>query len=121
MAKPKKVTRADGSVCYRIVFDAGRDPETGKRRQLTRTFDRLKEANAELARVTHERGKGTYVAPSKLTLNALLDGWLESATFEKEEATGATTHTRYARPVSAWGSGWRSPSPTRTSRPCATG
>lgn len=42
MAKPKKVVLADGTVRYRVVFDAGRDPETGKRRQLTRTFGKLK-------------------------------------------------------------------------------
>ena len=56
---------ADGSVRWRIVVDAGRDPETGKRRQLTHTFDRQKEAIAELARVQHERNKGTYVAPKQ--------------------------------------------------------
>ena len=87
MAEPKKVIRADGSVCWRIVFDAGRDPESGKRRQLTRTFDRYKEAKAELARVQHQRDRGTYVPPCKLTLNVMLDGWLASATFEKEEGT----------------------------------
>ena len=87
MSKPKKVTLADGRVRYRIVTEAGRDPETGKRRQLTQTFDRKKDALAELARVQHERHKGTYVAPSKLTLNVMLDGFLASACFEREEAT----------------------------------
>jgi integrase len=87
MARPKKVTLADGTVRYRVVFDAGRDPESGKRRQLTRTFGKLKEANAELARVSHQRATGAYVPPSKLTLDKMLDGWLESATFEKEAGT----------------------------------
>ena len=40
MSKPKKVTLKDGSVRWRIVTDAGRDPVTGKRKQLTRTFGR---------------------------------------------------------------------------------
>lgn len=87
MSKPKKIVRGDGSVVYRIVFDAGRDPKTGRRRQLTRTFDRQKDASAELARVQHQRVNGTYVAPSKLTVSKLLDEHLASSAFEREEAT----------------------------------
>jgi hypothetical protein len=45
----------------RIVFDAGRDPATGKRKQITRTCDRQKDAAAELARVSHQRATGVYV------------------------------------------------------------
>ena len=87
MSKPKKIVRQDGSVVYRIVYDTGRDQETGKRKQITRTFDRKKDADAELARVTHQRATGAYVAPSKLTLDRMLDEFLASATFEREEAT----------------------------------
>jgi hypothetical protein len=87
MSAPKKITLKDGTVRYRIVFDIGTDPETGNRKQRTLTFDRRKEAQAELDRVGHQRATGSYVPPSKLTLNAMLDGWLESACFEKEEAT----------------------------------
>ena len=35
----------------------------------------------------HHRHEGTYVAPSKMTLNEMLDGALASACFEKEEGT----------------------------------
>jgi integrase len=87
MSKPKKIVRQDGSVVYRIVYDAGHDPDTGKRKQITRTFDRKKDADAELARVTHQRATGAYVVPSKLTLDRMLDEFLASATFEREEAT----------------------------------
>ncbi|HWG60271.1 MAG TPA: site-specific integrase [Streptosporangiaceae bacterium] len=87
MSKPKKVTLASGGVRWRIVVDAGRDAATGKRRQLTRTYDRKKDADAELARVQHERNRGIYVMPSTLTLDAMLDGFLKSACFEREEAT----------------------------------
>ncbi|MFF0794702.1 Arm DNA-binding domain-containing protein [Streptomyces spiralis] len=38
-----------GKVRYRFVVDAGIDPETGKRKQLRRTFDSLKEASLDLA------------------------------------------------------------------------
>lgn len=45
MADPiKRIELKDGTVRYRFVIDIGRDPETGKRRQLTRTFDRKREA-----------------------------------------------------------------------------
>ena len=76
MSKPKKIVRQDGSVVYRIVYDAGHDPDTGKRKQITRTFDRKKDADAELARVTHQRATGAYVVPSKLTLDRMLDEFL---------------------------------------------
>src|SRR5262245_55449333 len=47
----------------RLVVDIGTD-EHGKRKQITRTFDKLREARTELARVRHETGLGTYVRPS---------------------------------------------------------
>lgn len=34
---------SEGKVRYQFVVDAGIDPETGKRKQLRRTFDSLKE------------------------------------------------------------------------------
>lgn len=46
----KEVLLKDGTVRYRFVVDVGRDPETGRRRQLTRTFDTRTEAEAERVR-----------------------------------------------------------------------
>jgi hypothetical protein len=51
---------AKGQVRYRFVVDVGIDPATGKRKQLTRTFDTLKEAKAEYARIT---GPGPAAVP----------------------------------------------------------
>ena len=48
----RKVKLKDGTIRYRLVVDIGRD-EHAKRQQLTRTFDKLKEARAELARIRH--------------------------------------------------------------------
>jgi integrase len=87
VSKPKKIVLKDGTVRYRIVTDAGRDPVTRKRRQLTQTFDKKKDADAELARISHQRATGTYVAPSKLTVAQMIDGYLASAAFEREAAT----------------------------------
>ena len=82
----RKVTLKDGTVRYRLVMDIGTD-EHGKRKQITRTFDKLKEARAELSRVRHETGQGTYVKPSKETVNAYLDGYLKGATRGRRAST----------------------------------
>jgi Arm DNA-binding domain len=60
----RKITLKDGTVRYRLVVDIGTDAH-GKRKQITRTFDKLKEARAELSRVRHETGLGTFVKPPK--------------------------------------------------------
>ncbi|MFJ5610633.1 tyrosine recombinase XerC [Streptomyces sp. NPDC093221] len=60
-----------------------------KRKQLTRTLKTKKEALAELSRIRNELSTGSFVAPSKLTLNDLLDIWLKSATRDVEEGTAS--------------------------------
>ncbi|NYI03418.1 tyrosine-type recombinase/integrase [Allostreptomyces psammosilenae] len=84
----RKVTHKDGRTRYRMVVDVGTTPD-GKRRQLTRTFDTKKEALAELARIRHEVHAKTFVAPTPLLLNELLDTWLKSATRDVEEGTAS--------------------------------
>ncbi|WP_176739753.1 tyrosine-type recombinase/integrase [Micromonospora aurantiaca (nom. illeg.)] len=69
------MTLADGRTRYRFVIDVGTKPD-GKRDQRTFTFDRLTDARAERARIISERAKGSYVRPSKVTLNDHLDQWL---------------------------------------------
>lgn len=90
MADPiKKIELKDGTTRYRFVIDIGRDPETGKRKQVTHTFDTKREAKSEYARIKHECDRGTYVRPHKLTVNDFLDEWLASATRDVEKATAA--------------------------------
>lgn len=81
-----KITLKDKSVRYRLVVDIGPD-ENGKRRQLTRTFDTLREARDELSRVRHEANLGTYVKPSKESLNTHLDAYLKGATRGRRAST----------------------------------
>jgi integrase len=81
-----KVTLKDGTVRYRLVVDIGRD-ENGKRQQLTRTFNTQKEAREELSRVRHETNLGTYVKPSKETVNSHLDSYLKGATRGRRAST----------------------------------
>jgi len=83
----KKIELKDGSVRYRFVVDVGRDPQTGKRTQLTRTFDKRREAVAELARMRSETAQGTFVRPRKLTVDQYLDEWFEGATRNVRPAT----------------------------------
>ena len=71
---------AKGQIRYRFVVDAGTDPTTGKRRQLTVTRDTLKEAKAEYARIVSQRNTGTLVLPSQLTVADLVDAWLAQVT-----------------------------------------
>ncbi|WP_406385028.1 tyrosine-type recombinase/integrase [Streptomyces sp. NBC_01618] len=78
---------AKGQVRYRFVVDAGTDPATGKRKQLKRTFDTLKEAKAEYARITSKRHEGTFVAPNKITVNEWLDQWLAMKAEDLESTT----------------------------------
>lgn len=76
-----------GKVRYQFVVDAGIDPETGKRKQVRRTFDTLKEARAEYANITNRRHEGSLVPPNKLTVNEWLDRWLEMKAEDLEETT----------------------------------
>jgi integrase len=73
----KKVVLADGKTTrYRFVVDVGRKPD-GRRDQRTFTYDTLKEAKAEWARIVHETAKGSYVKPDKMTVEEWLAEWLE--------------------------------------------
>ncbi|MGH2813492.1 MAG: Arm DNA-binding domain-containing protein, partial [Actinomycetota bacterium] len=85
----KTITLKSGRKRYRFVVDIGPDPETGKRRQKTFTFERKKDAKAELNKIRHQRGEGTYVAPSDETVNQIIDSYLKGATRGKRRNTKA--------------------------------
>src|SRR5438105_15959716 len=79
-----EVPQKDGAKHYRITVDIGRDPDTKKRQQITRTFKLLREAKAERDRIGHQTKTGEYMRPWDGTVNELLDAYLRSATFERE-------------------------------------
>ena len=93
----RKIEMKDGTVRYRLVVDIGRD-ENGKRLQLTRTFDKLKEARAELSRIRHETDQGTYVKPSEITVDDYLDEYLVGATRGRRESPKVSYRDAF-RPV----------------------
>ena len=71
----KKITLKSGEVRDRFVTDAPRGPD-GKRRQVTHTFDTLREARDALAKIRTESSTGRYVHPDKTTLDEYLSEWL---------------------------------------------
>jgi integrase len=86
----KTIELADGRKRYRFVVDIGKKPD-GRRIQKTYTYDSLKEARAERARVIAESAAGTYVRPTKTTVDALVGDWLAT----RERSIKPTTHRHY--------------------------
>lgn len=88
MAQPKiKPVKVGDRTRYRFVVDIGDDPKTGKRKQLTRTYDGKREAERELSKILAKVNGGRFVAPSKTTVEDVIDLWLRSATRGKERNT----------------------------------
>jgi integrase len=70
-----KVVLASGKVRWRFKIDHDRGPN-GARRQKTYTYDTKKEAQAERAAIIASKAKGTYIAPTSLTVGTYLTEWL---------------------------------------------
>lgn len=73
----RKVTLRDGSVRWRCVVDAGVDPD-GRRRQLTRTFDTMREARTFVGSSRVAVNSGAYVGRVDTTLAEYAQTWLAS-------------------------------------------
>lgn len=90
MASPKiRPVQVGDRTRYRFVVDIGLDPATGKRRQITKTYDGRRVAEKELARILTEVDRGTFAGPSKITVGEYLDEWLRSAIRGKAENTAS--------------------------------
>lgn len=86
----KRIELQDGRTRYRFVVDVGQKPN-GKRDQRTFTYGTLKEARAERARIIAENHAGTYVRPTKATVEDLIAGWLA----DRERSIKPTTAAHY--------------------------
>ena len=75
-----------------FIVDVGRDPATGKRRQVRkRGYATKKLAEAELTRVRSALQSGTFVAPERVTLKTFLnDQWLPAIRHTVESTTLAS-------------------------------
>ncbi len=71
-----KVVRSDGSVRYQARVDTGRSAD-GRRGQQLRTFMTRRDAREWLASVMKDRRDGTLVQPTTVTVDQLLEEWLE--------------------------------------------
>lgn len=78
----KRRGRGEGSIeerggKFRVIISGGFDPQTGKRRKMTATFDTKKEALAWRDEQMQQRRKGLVATAGKMTLGEWLDRWLE--------------------------------------------
>jgi len=68
--------RRRGKRSWQLKFDAGTDPQAGRRITKYHSFKGSKrEAEVELTRLLASADRGAYVDPSKITLNEFLDRW----------------------------------------------
>lgn len=93
-----------GTDTWLVRVFLGRDPATGKRRYLNETVKGTKkEAQQRLTRILREQDTGTFVEPSKLTVNDYLDQWLETAARPRLRANTYTGYEKmlrvYVRPT----------------------
>jgi len=73
---------------WRLRVDLGRDPVSGRRRQLTRTVSGTKrEADEAMARLLVEIGEGRHHAAQSIALGDLCGDWLEQARASLEPNT----------------------------------
>src|SRR5262249_10517414 len=74
-------TRSPGS--FRLRYDRGRDPVTGKRRIATTTVrGTRKDAERELTRLLRAADAGEHVDPSRMTVRQWLKTWLDTVRSE---------------------------------------
>lgn len=79
MPRVRVRTLPDGSKRYWFRVDTGRGLG-GKRIQEYHSFDRRKAADTALANIVSQASQGSYVRPSRETVDEYLDGWLAGAT-----------------------------------------
>ncbi len=74
---------------WQYVVDLGRDPVTGKRRQVRkRGFRRQGDAEGALTDALAEMRRGEFVRRTKGTLAEYLTGWLEARSVDLRPTTG---------------------------------
>src|SRR5262245_48329872 len=86
--------RSPGS--FRLRYDLGRDPVTGKRRIAATTVQGTrKDAERELTRLLRTADTGEHIDPTRMTVGEWLDHWIETVSTE----VSPKTHESYAEIV----------------------
>jgi hypothetical protein len=78
VADPIKNDLESGRTKYRRIA-VGRDPASGQRRRLPRTYNTRKEANAEYTKLKHQTDEGTFAGPGEIAAPESLDTRSNSA------------------------------------------
>jgi len=85
--------RKRGKGSWAVRLDVGRDPQSGRRRQIERAVRGTKrDAEKELARLIYELDQGTDLRPERLTVGEYLKRWL--ADYAKPNV-GPSTYVKY--------------------------
>lgn len=78
MAHITKIETKDGEARWRLRVSMGTDPESGKRKVITRTYGRKGDAEAEARRLEGLRDMGGLKPPTREPLRTYLKGWLKN-------------------------------------------
>lgn len=82
---------------WSIAVSLGKDPITGQRNQKTFSgYKTEKEAEKALVKIIHEYNSGMYVEPSKISLSAFLEKWME---VHVQHAVRPSTFDSYSRAI----------------------
>ena len=102
MVKIRKETLKDGRVVWRARgVSVGKDPLTGKRAQRTITRKTKHELEAELHRLGHAVGRGTYVKPWDGLVPEVIDGYLRNGA-DQWEANTRLSYANALQPAREW-------------------
>jgi integrase len=82
---------------YECRVELSRDPHSGKRRSVSRSFRTRREAQAYLAEALHEIERGVAVDRSTVTVGEWLEYWLHSVVGPAVEATSLERYTQQCR------------------------
>ena len=83
---------------YYIIYDEGRDPVSGKRRQRwVSAGDTKKEAERKLTEEIHKLNTGSYIEPAKVTVGQFLSQWLTDYVWSNVGPSTATVYEHMLR------------------------
>jgi hypothetical protein len=74
----KKITLADKSIRYQLTVDVGTDPDTGKRRQVRRRFQKKDDAKSALTEISGKVARDEFVPGRAFSVDDLCADWLAS-------------------------------------------
>ncbi len=95
-AKGKRIACPKKHGTWSFVFDAGRHPETGKRRQLRkRGFATKSEAETALTKLASEVSNGTVAHDNRQTVETYLEAWLDAKVANGLRPTTARSYRQH--------------------------